>query len=116
MEVLKSKIFKWEFDYGIGEPFTKDIYLSTSHYANNNTLAVIVMEVDGNGWEEEVDVITVNLPFGIADDTHAYIDTNNCSWAEKMLKKSGLAKPTGEYGHSGWCSYPLYEFNLDKFE
>ena len=33
-----------------------------------------------------------------------------------QAKENKIAKPTGHYGHSGWCSYPLYEFNLSLFE
>lgn len=111
----KTKTFTHTIDYGWGEPSTYNLYLAMSAYSNNDTLAVIVMSVDEEGFEEQFDVITVNLPFGFADGTHAYIDTNNASWAEQLLKEHKFAKPTGEYGHSGWCTYPLYEFDLSKF-
>lgn len=40
----------------------------------------------------------------------AFIDVNNCSWAEQFLITNGLAKPVGIFGESGYCLYPLYEF------
>ena len=113
---MRTKTFTHTIKYpGLFETYTHNLYLQVDHYANNDSLAIIVMEETEDGYDEQFDIITVNLPFGFADGTHAYIDTNNCSWAEAMLKKHKFAKPTGEYGHSGWCTYPLYEFNLAKF-
>lgn len=108
----KTKFFEIVIDYGFGEPEVCKLQLVAESYLNNGSLAVIAIEESG----EEFDTITVNLPFGDADDTHAYIDTNNCPWAKEMLKKHKSAKPTGEYGHSGFCTYPLYEFDLSKFQ
>ena len=109
------------FTHSISYPWTDAVathtfYLLAERYANNNSLAIIVMEVNDDGSEEEFDAITVNLPFGAADEKCAYIDTNNCSWAEAMLKEHKLAKPTGECGYSGFCQYPLYKFDLKKFK
>lgn len=113
---MRTDTFQYTIDYGFCEPETHSLYLVADTYENNGTLAVVVMEVFDNGTEEMFDVITTNLAWSdAADETHAYIDTNNCSWAEKMLKKMKFAKPTGFMGHSGYCTYPLYEFNLKKF-
>lgn len=113
---MRTEVFQYTIDWGFCEPETHNLYLTTDSYESGGGLAVIVMEVDENGNEEMFDVITVNLPFGwISNERQAYIDTNNCSWAEKMLKKMKLAKPTGDYCGSGYCKYPLYEFNLKKF-
>ena len=113
---MRTKTFTHTIDYGFCEPETHNLYLTIDSYQNNGSLAVIVMEVKEDGSEEYFDCITVNLwDSCMLDENMAYIDTNNCSWAEKMLKQHKFAKPTGEYGHSGWCSYPLYEFNLSKF-
>ena len=112
---MKTEKFTYTIDYGFCEPESHDIYLIADKYSNNGSLAVIVMDITDEGYEEQFDVITVNLPFGCADETHAYIDTNNSSWAEKMLKEMKIAKPTGDYGYSGYCKYPLYKFDLKKF-
>lgn len=88
---------------------------------NNSTLAV-ELKCATPPWEPYA-VVTVNLvnsPYGdgkYQDETHAYIDTNNCPWAPEFLEKTGLAKPDSRdiYGMSGYCTYPLYEFNLDAF-
>lgn len=48
----------------------------------------------------------------------AYVDTNNLPDIEAFLKENHLAEPYirfGEqvYGFSGFCSYPLYQFERD---
>ena len=114
----RTKTFSHTISYSWSEEtYTHNFYLIADSYRNNGTLAVIVMEVMPDGTEEEFDVITVNIMESdfLDGDNLAYIDTNNCSWAEKLLKQHKFAKDTGCWGHSGWCSYPLYEFNLEKF-
>lgn len=69
-------------------------------------------------------VFTVNLgedtgydmlmPFGCA-----YLDTNNNPGIDRLLEKAGLAKPYTIYGmmifqNSGFCGYPLYEFDIER--
>ena len=114
----RTKTFTHTIKYSwTNETYTHNLYLVADSYTNNGTLAVIVMEVMPDGTEEQFDVITVNIIESnfLDGDNLAYIDTNNCSWAEKLLKQHKFAKDTGYWGHSGFCTYPLYEFNLDKF-
>lgn len=59
--------------------------------------------------------ITVNLT-GALSPSHAYVDTNNCPWAEKFIERYGLGRFTGLTRQSGYCSYPLYEFNIKRIE
>lgn len=44
----------------------------------------------------------------------AYLDTNNFPEGVQLVKKYKLAEPTGEYGQSGFCTYPLYKFDMKK--
>ena len=83
--------------------------LRKDSYKNNKSLAVILEQDD-----EIIAVLTVNLPDSDAHDNLAYIDTNNVPWAEDYLIDNGIAKPTGAYMESGFCEYPLYEFDLSK--
>jgi hypothetical protein len=83
-----------------------------SRYFNNDTLAVMLMTDKG----EEFAIITVNIELTQASETRAYIDTNNHKWAENFLLDNKIATHTGEYGFSGFCLYPLYEFDLTKLE
>lgn len=80
-----------------------------SKYQNNGSLAVVLMD---NDTEETVAVITVNLPDGFAGDEYQYVDTNNCPWAPKFLEDNKLAEPVGFSTPSGFCTYPLYKFDL----
>ena len=42
----------------------------------------------------------------------AYVDLNNNPWATQLLE-SGVAKDTGFTKQSGFCEYPLWQFNED---
>ena len=44
----------------------------------------------------------------------AYIDTNNCPWAESILTENNWGVPTGKQMASGFCIYPLYKLNLEE--
>ena len=86
-----------------------NLVVKTSHYTNNDSLAVIVETDEG----EPFDTITVNLSDGVAEKEYQSVDTNNSPWAEKFIKDNGLGTPTGIMGYSGFCKYPLYKFNLE---
>ena len=55
---------------------------------------------------------TLTTSFGefIGIKNSAYIDTNNCPFAEQLLAQ-GIAEPTGLYKTSGFCRYPLWVFD-----
>lgn len=101
------KIYELKTSYG-----HYHIALRKSTYANNGTLYVEMVETTPKGKiKDYFDNLTVNLPISYANDKEQYIDTNNLgdkilSW----LKDNGIAKPTGRYGYSGFCTYPLYKF------
>lgn len=99
---------------GYGEIF--EIKLAAHSYANNRRLAVQSFTVpDG----EPFAMITVNIDHPLSGDkkTTAFIDTNNLNafHIEKFLQENQIAIPTGEYGQSGFCTYPEYRFDLSKF-
>ena len=79
-----------------------------STYGNGN-LAIIAFEDDG----EEYGVLTVNI--NILMPGFATLDTNNFPNAEEVAKSLG-AVPTGQYLNSGFCRYPLYDFNSVELE
>ena len=96
---------------------TTPVTVIVTKYTNPETLAILLKCAE-SPWENFA-VITVNLvssPYGdvkYQDESHAYIDTNNCPWAEEFLQENGIAKPDPRdiYGMSGFCAYPLYEFS-----
>ena len=75
----------------------------TSYY-NNGNLAIQLMCDEG-----PFAMLTVNLNTKLAAD-EAYVDINNCPWAEAFIEENNLGKDTGKVGFSGFCCYPLYKF------
>lgn len=82
------------------------VSISVADYADNGNMAIWLYE-EGEPFE----VLTVNLgdelPFG-----HAYINTNCGLNLDEILGNSDLVRSTGITKQSGFCVYPLYEFNL----
>lgn len=103
-------MFTDKTEYAMATAFNEYVVnLVFASYSDNRSLAVQAIDtVDGS----LVTTLTVNLSNGKADRTKQYVDTNNCPWAPTFLAKNGIAKPTGEYAQSGFCTYPLYEFNV----
>lgn len=104
----KYRIYDLKTDYG-----QERVFLYVAHYRDNNSLAVEAVCTNG----EPYATITVNLPAPasfLADAHRAYVDTNNCPWAPAFLEENGLASPEDIVGRSGYCEYPLYNFNLDQ--
>ena len=74
--------------------------------------------------EGSIAPITVNLGHDIGNESlirenQAFIDANNCPEAIAWLEENDLAKPVTRFGepviaYSGWCEYPLYEFDYAK--
>lgn len=54
-------------------------------------------------------VLTVSFGEFIGLKNSAYIDTNNCWFAQQLLDK-GMATDTGFRKSSGFCEYPLWVF------
>ena len=83
-----------------------DVTIETANYANNGNLAIQLWCEDG-----PFATLTVNLDKKCKPNC-AFVDTNNCPWAEDFLQENGIVKPDPRdiYGMSGYCTYPLYEF------
>ena len=75
-------------------------------------LAVELNEVDSNGIKTPYTMLTTSFGEFISIKNAAYIDTNNCPFAEQLLEQ-GIAQPTGLTKSSGFCQYPLWIFNED---
>ena len=86
-----------------------DVEIRKQKYYDNKNLAIDLFDPVEGPFAR----LTVNLGVKLPENM-AYVDTNNCRWAEEFIEENGLGKPTGDFGASGYCVYPLYEFYLDK--
>lgn len=94
-----------------------EVVLRKTKYRNNGTLAVFMVEIMPDGFEEEYGVLTVNLEQSdwlCSSGNCQFIDTNNfgrdiLDW----LEENGIAIRTSTYGRSGFCDYPLVLFTVD---
>lgn len=69
----------------------------------------IVLETEN---DEQYSVLTVSFGEFIGMKNAAYIDVNNCSFADQILE-AGIAENTGFTKISGFCEYPLWVFKED---
>ena len=76
-----------------------------------NGLAIQLWEVNENN-EIVSPYSTVTKNFGefIGLKNCAYVDLNNCPFATQLLEQ-GVAVDTGLTKQSGFCTYPLWQFN-----
>ena len=75
-------------------------------------LAVFLDELTSAG-REPYCALTGSFGEFLGIKNSAYIDTNNCGFAEQLLKPE-IAQATGLYKTSGFCRYPLWIFS-EKF-
>lgn len=83
-------------------------------YTYGNCLAITLMSDIGECFAH----LTVNLIEALGDvatlpDDCAFVDVNNCPWAEKFIQDNKLGEHLGLYVTSGYVTYPLYRFNLN---
>lgn len=102
------KTYKVETDFG-----TYEVELGVSEYLNNGSLAIELIDAEERG---PFAILTVNIEEKGADKETAYVDINDCPWAQKFIEDNELGEFTGKYGRSGFCVYPLYKFNLNKIK
>ncbi len=100
------KLYKCITNFGI-----YDVYPTKATYSNGRT-AILLITSTG----EELARLTVNIPnHEVYEKDNSFVDTNNVSWAEEFLLTNNLAVNLYLWAPSGFCTYPLYKFNLDKF-
>lgn len=91
-------------------------------YSNNGSLAVVAECFDEDmGYWAPYATVTVNLddpePM-LRGENFAFVDENNLAGMTDWLEEQGIAYRTedGYEGQSGFCSYPLVEFEADFLE
>lgn len=87
-----------------------EVVAVSANYENNDNLAVILYEKESG---EMYGVVSVNLCPLLPN--FAFVDTNNMGEnIIDFLKENKIATSTGTYRQSGWCRFPLYEFDMGK--
>ena len=83
----------------------------TNKYVNNGNTYIGLITKDGEPFAD----VTVNIE-KLNNPNICAVDTNNLTFITELLAKYKLIKensPVGEL-HSGFCTYPLYLFDMDK--
>lgn len=100
-------MYKAETEFG-----TYNVTIETSTYYCGDNLAISLITEDGEPFAR----LSVNLPEWTLPGDKAFVDTNNCPWAEKFISDNKLGRPTGITGTSGYCTYPQYRFDMEKLK
>ena len=98
-----------------------NVSLYVDRYAEGSVLYIGLIDDDT---KEPFANLTRNIPdqyipCTIRELNSAPVDVNNCPWAEEFIKKYKLGSKTETLVHSGFCTYPVYQFDertLKKFQ
>lgn len=100
-------MYKVETEFG-----TYNVTIKTGKYLCGDNLSIELI----TDFAEPFAKLTVNLPEWTLPNDKAFVDTNNCPWAEKFISDNKLGRPTGITGTSGYCTYPQYRFYMEKLK
>jgi len=91
-----------------------DCYISTGQYQYDGSTCIQLY----NREDGPIAYITTCIPNGGVEllDNESFIDTNNCPWAIEFIKKYNLGEVTDKLGYSGFCSYPVVQWNMAEIE
>ena len=87
-------------------------FISTDTYIHDGSPAI-------TAWsraEGPIAIITVCLEDIRLEPNQSYVDTNNCPWAPEWIEENKLGIKTNRTARSGFCTYPLYEFDMERIE
>lgn len=100
--------------YPLNAPWGPVRIVLTEESYLDGTLAVLAYEVSGE-CPEEFAVLTVNLGSPIQDKKKAFFDINNCGYLFCQLCEEGIIQTIPISVSSGFCTYPLCEWDKNKF-
>ena len=84
---------------------TYDVTVVKTNYNSNGNLAIQLVCDDGSPYG----TLTVNLDKKLPNN-QAYVDINNMPNAAQFIEENHLGRFLDDFGFSGYCMYPLYEF------
>ncbi|MDE5817721.1 MAG: DUF4313 domain-containing protein [Lachnospiraceae bacterium] len=87
-----------------------DGYLRVSRYLADNSLFVAAWSHD----EGALANLTVCLGDTSLSENESYVDVNNYPEVLEVVADLGLGIPTGEYRQSGYVTYPVVAFDMEK--
>lgn len=100
-------MYKVETEFGV-----YNVTIKTGKYLYGDNLSIELI----TDFAEPFARLTVNLPEWTLPNNIAFVDTNNCPWAEKFIADNKLGRPTGIKAASGYCVYPQYRFDMEKLK
>ena len=86
------------------------VELVQSNYVDNNNLYLGLFDPQ-NGPFGDLTVNIKDLPYN-----QAAVNVNNGPWVEQFIKLHNLGEPTGLMLQSGFCTYPIYQFDMKRIE
>ena len=109
MEKIKINAFDMEW-----ECTPELLVMVVPDYMGNkqNNIGLQLYTDDDEGGLEPFATITKNFGEFIGQKNCAYIDTSNCPFADQLIEQ-GFAVDTGLTKQSGYCTYPLWNFDED---
>ena len=87
-------------------------FLSANTYRADDSPAITAWSME----DGPIATITVCLDDSRLEPNQSYVDTNNCPWAPEWIEENGLGRNTGKRARSGYCTYPLYEFDMLRIQ
>ena len=90
---------------------------SVRDFAGKEMPGLAITLIDATDSNDPTDYCDLTVSFGefIGMKNCAYVDTNNCSFAEQLLKQ-GIATPTQFTKMSGFWEYPLWLFDEETLK
>lgn len=93
-----------------------EVYPHIDKYCNNDSLAIMLMMADTY---EKFCNLTVNLPsVNIVKQLgfeYQFVNVNNCPFLIDFIIDNKLGELTKYRATSGYCTYPVFKFNLEEF-
>jgi len=88
-----------------------EIVMQVTSYQNNGQIAILLYEKETGEYYTDLSVFVE--PF--ENKLKMAVDTNNFPYGEEFIQKYNLWTLV-DYVHSWFCSYPVYEMDIDELK